>query len=142
MVFILYRLVDEKVERGYEKVNYPKVKFFATGISQKQGPLGQGSPEKAGEDLDMSHCQYARDEADDNSLPAFEQFLKTPGSKELSLSNSLFSSPVRQSSPSLSGWPLQTIDEEHGEEEDLLSCLQDSTVLLQGATPRMCMRMR
>ena len=84
----------------------------------------------------MNHCQYARDEADENSLSGFDQFLKTPGSKELSLSNSLFSSPIRQSSTSLSGWPLQSIEEERGDEEDLLSCLQESIVLLQDATPQ------
>ena len=86
--------------------------------------------------MDMSHCEYARDEADDNSMSAFEHFLKTPGSKELSLSNSLFSSPVRQSSTSLSGWPLQTIHEEKSDEQDLLSCLEDSVIVMQGATPQ------
>ena len=86
--------------------------------------------------MDMSHCEYARDEADDNSMSAFEHFLKTPASKELSLSNSLFSSPVRQSSTSLSWWPLQTINEENADEQDLLSCLQDSAVVMQGATPQ------
>ena len=79
----------------------------------------------------MTHCQYARDEADENSLSGFDQFLKTPGSKELSLS-----SPMRQSSIFLSGWPLRSIEEERGDEADLLSCLQESTVLLQGATPQ------
>ena len=83
----------------------------------------------------MTHCEYARDDAEENSMSAFEHFLKTPGSKELSLSNSLFSSPIRQPSTSLSGWTLQAIDEERAHEEDLLSCLHDSTVVLQGATP-------
>ena len=69
-------------------------------------------------------------------MSAFEHFLRTPGSKDLSLPNSLFSSPIRQPSTSLSGWPLQTIDEEGAHEEDLLSCLHDSTVVLQGATPQ------
>ena len=31
---------------------------------------------------------------------------------------------------------MQTIDEERADEQDLLSCLQDSTVLLLGATPQ------
>ena len=84
----------------------------------------------------MTHCEYARDDAEENSMSAFEHFLKTPGSKDLSLSNSLFSSPIRQPSTSLSGWPLQAIDEEGAHEEDLLSCLHDSTVVLQGATPQ------
>ena len=86
--------------------------------------------------MDMSHCEYARHEADDNSMSAFEQFLKTPGSKELRFFNLLFSSPIRQSSMSLSGWPLQSIDKERADEQDLLSCLQDSTIVLQGATPQ------
>ena len=90
----------------------------------------------------MSHCEYPRDEADDNSMSAFEHFLKTPGSKELSLSNLLFSSPTRQASTSLTGWPLQSIDKECADEQDLLSCLQDSTGVLQGAAPRMCLPVR
>ena len=71
-------------ENNQQKIYDTKLIFCATGISHKQGQF-EGSPQKPGGDMDMSHCEYARDEADDNSMSAFEHFLKTPGSKELSL---------------------------------------------------------
>ena len=93
-------------------MNYPKLLFHATGIKLRKGPLEQDSSQKAGGALNLSYCQYAGDEADDNSQSGFELFLKTPTSKELSLANSLFSSPTRQQSTSLIGWPLEPIQEE------------------------------
>ena len=117
-------------------MNYPKLLFRATGIKLRKRPLEQDSPQKAGGSLNLSFCQYAGDEADENSQSGFEFFMKTPTSKELSLANLLLSSPTRQPSTSLIGWPLQPIQEERCEEEDLLSCLQESSVLLQGATPQ------
>ena len=89
--------------------------------------------------MSLSFCEYAGDEPDDNSQSGFDLFLKTPGSKDLSLSNSLFGSPARQPSNSLSTFPLQTITEEPcegGQAEDILACLHKSSAFLQGATPQ------
>ena len=92
--------------------------------------------------LDMNFCQYARGEAEDNSQTGFDLLLKTPGSKDLSLSNSLFSSPTHQPSTSLSGLSLQRLEEEGGDQEAVLSCLQESSVLLHPVQhPRMCIPM-
>ena len=110
-----------------------------TGITMSKGQLANESPEKAGGSLSLSFCEYAGDEPDENSQSGFDLFLKTPGSKDLSLSNSLFGSPARQPSTSLSSFPLQTITEEScegGQAEDILACLRESSAFLQGTTPQ------
>ena len=66
------------------------------------------SPDRQGGDLSLSFCEYAADEVDEETSRFSFSAL---GSKDGSFTASLFGSPSRQPSSSLSGWPLQPIQE-------------------------------
>ena len=61
-----------------------------TGIKLSKGRSGKASPKNKGGSLSLNFCDFAGDVPDDTFQSGFEFFLKTPGSKDLSLSKLLF----------------------------------------------------
>ena len=74
------------------------------------GELTLESPHRQDGDLSMKFCKFAVDEVEGSSRFSFGELL-AQGSKDVSFSNSLFGSPTRQPSSSLSTWPLPSIAE-------------------------------
>ena len=74
------------------------------------GELTLESPHRQDGDLSMKFCEFAVDQVDGSSRFSFGELL-AQGSKDVSFSNSLFGSPTRQPSSSLSTWPLASIAE-------------------------------
>ena len=81
-----------------------------SGITGDVGEFTLESPHRQDGDLSLKFCEFAVDEVDESSRFSFGE-LMAQGSKDVSFSNSLFGSPTRQPSSSLSTWPLPSIAE-------------------------------
>ena len=107
-----------------------------SGITGDDGQFTLESPHRQDGDLSLKYCEFAVDEVDECSRFSFGE-LMAQTSKDASFSNSLFGSPTRQPSSSLSNWPLPSIAEgaEGAEsvENEVESWLQAGSVVVHGA---------